>query len=183
MEEALDIKSPADLEAAGTAAYQQGDYPTAAREFAAAAEGYRTAGDDVKAAIMANNSSVAYLQAGQPEAAYQSVDWTIAIFRREKDERLEAMALGNRAAALEALEDFEAAIADYEQSAEILKRIGEDDLRLDVMKSLSALQLRTGRSFQAVATMQAGLDGLSKPGFKDRLVRRLLQLPERLMRR
>jgi len=50
---------------------------------------------------------------------------------------------------------------------------------LDVMKSLSGLQLRTGSSLEALATMQSGVESIEKPKMKHRLLKRLLKLPAR----
>ena len=181
MDKTFDTKTPQQLEAEGGSAYHVGNHAEAAGFFSAAEEGYRALGDELKAAEMANNCSVAWLQANQVQEAYQAVQDTVDVFRTAQDKKRLAMALGNRAAALEALENLEQALTDYEESADILKEIGEHDLRLDVMKSISALQLRTGRSLQAVATMQAGVDGVEKPNLKHRLLKRILNFPSKFM--
>ena len=90
------------------------------------------------------------------------------------------MAIGNQAAALEALGRLEEAAANYERSAELLKGIGEDQLRATVMQSLSTLQLKMGRQLEALATMSAGLGGLKHPSPKQRIVKKLLQAPFKL---
>jgi tetratricopeptide (TPR) repeat protein len=179
----VDTKTPQQLETEGGNLYRQGDFVEAANSFAAAQEGFGATGDTFKSADMANNRSVALLQANQGQAAFDAVKDTVDLFRQAADERRLAMALGNRAAALEALKEFEQAISDYEESAIILKKIGEHDLRLDVMKSLSGLQLRTGRSMEALATMQSGVEGVEKPKLTHRLLKRLLKFPSRFMGR
>jgi tetratricopeptide (TPR) repeat protein len=181
MENSYNAKTPPQLEKDGGVAYQRGEYKEAARIFAAAEGGYKLKGDIQKSAEMANNRCVALLRANQAEAALEAVDDTIEIFRSGHDERLLAMALGNRASAYEALRRYSEAFIDYEASAEILKEIGEQDLRLNVMKSLSALQLRSGRSLEALATMQAGVNGVDKPGLTHRLIKKLLKMPGRLL--
>ena len=183
MKNSLDAITPQQLEAEGNTAYQQGDFSKAAASFAAAQESYIIMGDELKSAEMANNRCVVLLQADEPQAALESVEGTIDVFRQAEDDRRHAMALGNRASALEALGKFDEAITDYQESADLLKKIGADDLRMDVAKSLSALQLKTGRSLEALATMQAGVEGVKKPDLKQRLLKRLLALPGRLMGR
>jgi len=179
----LDTITPQQLEAEGSAAYRQGDFSKAAASFAAAQGGYETAGDELKSAEMANNRCVALLKADEPQAALEAVEGTIAVFRLAGDDRRHAMALGNRASALEALGESQAAMADFQESADLLKKVGADDLRMDVVKSLSALQLKTGHPIEALATMQAGVQGISKPNLKQRLLERLVSLPGRLMGR
>ena len=97
------------------------------------------------------------------------------------DLRRQAFALGNRAAALEALGHLDDAAQDYENSANILKDIGEHELRADVLQSLSAIQLRTRKPLQALATMRAGIDNVEHPTLKQRLLKRLLNIPFRFL--
>ena len=161
----------------GKSAYQQGDFIAAARAFDAAADSYSISGNVLNAAEMRNNSSVAYLQAGEVQAALRAVEGTPAIFATAGDIRRQGMALGNLGAALEAMNRLDEAAKAYSQSAELLESIGENDLRAFVMKSLSALQMRSGRHIEALATMQAGLDGIEHPKPQQRLLKRLLKVP------
>lgn len=183
MQAPIETKTPQDLAAEGGKLYKNGEYVSAASAFAAAENAYQLQGDLLKAAEMANNCSVALLQAGEAQAALHAVADTVEIFASHNDELHQAMAYGNRAAALEALEQYEDAIQDYAVSAELLKKVNADELRLDVMKSLSALQLKTGRSLEALTTMQAGVDGLKKPKMRYRILQRLLDMPAKLMKR
>jgi tetratricopeptide (TPR) repeat protein len=161
----------------GKSAYQRGEYLEAAKTFEAARQAYTTMEDKLDAAEMANNASVAYLKAGEAEAALAVVEGTAEIFAEANDLRRHGMALGNQAAALEALEKDEEAMAFYEQSAELLSQAGEDQLRASVMQSLSMLQFQKGRQLQALVTMQAGLEGVKRPNPKQSLLKKLLNIP------
>lgn len=165
----------------GKAAYQRGDFVAAAKAFEVAVQGYKAAGDELDAAEMANNCSVAFLQAGEAEPALQAVEGTVEVFAAAGDTRRQGMAVGNRAAALEALGRLDEAAQGYQESADLLEQAGDDEARASVMKSLSALQLRTGHQLQALATMQAGLEGVKKPTFQQRFLKRLLRIPYQLM--
>lgn len=178
MDEAL---NPKQLSKEGQSAYKRGDHLAAARAFEAASQAYMAVQDSLNAAEMANNSSVAFLQAGDAQAALQIVEGTPEVFRLAGDIRRQAMAIGNQAAALEALNHLEEAIEAYQQSADLLKQAGEDQLRLNVMQSLSALQLRTGRQLEALASMKVGLDSAEKLSGKQRLIRKLLNIPFQMM--
>ena len=177
-----DALSPGRLSKEGSSAYQRGDYLAAARAFEAASQSYAASGDALQSAELANNCSVAYLQAGEAAAALSTVEGTPAIFAAAGDIRRQALALGNLAAALEAQSRLDEAADVYQQSADLLQQAGEYTLRVDVMRSLSALQLRTGRQLEALATMQAGLEGVKHPSPKQRVLKKLLQVPFRLMR-
>ncbi len=186
MHQSVEPISPQILEAEGKTAYENGDYLKAESSFAAAQAGYIAQGDHLMAAEMANNRCVVILQMDDPnaaKAALEVVDGTVAVFKDAGDQSRQALALGNRASALEAIGDLDQAIVDYEESARIFKEIGAEDLRMDVVKSLSSLQLKTGRSLEALATMQAGVNGIQKPNLSQRLLKRLLSLPGRLIGR
>jgi tetratricopeptide (TPR) repeat protein len=97
--------------------------------------------------------------------------------------RRQGLALGNLAAALEANGRLEEAVELYQQSADVLKQAGEDQLRANVMQSLSAVQLRTGRQLEALASMSAGLEDIKHPNPKQSILKRLLRIPFRMLDR
>ncbi len=163
------------------AAYNKGKYLEAGRAFEAAATSFQAEGDALSAAEMLNNASVSYLQAGETELAIQTVAGTDDIFASAGDIKRQGIALGNLGAALEAEGRNDEAIVSYEKSAELLKKAGEGEFRANVMQSLSQLQLKTGRQFEALATMESGLDGLERPSAKQRFLKRLLKLPYKYM--
>ncbi len=166
----------------GKLAYQRGDYENAARAFQAASHGYESSQDALNAAEMANNASVAYLKAGDAQSALQAVEGTAGIFAAEGDTRRQAMALGNLGAALEGAHRYREAEEAYQQSADLLKQVGEDKLRLNVMQSLSTLQLRSGKHLQALSSLQAGLEDVDRPSPKQRMLKKLLGVPFKLMK-
>ena len=172
---------PEQLVAEGKDAYSRGDFLAAARSFTAASESYLAAGEALKAAEIANNASVAYLKAGDTQASLQAVEGTPQIFAEAKDLRRQGMALGNQAAALEANNRLDEAADLYQLSADVLKQAGEDQLRANVLQSLSALQLRTGRQLEALASMSAGLEDIKHPNPKQSLLKRLLRIPFRMI--
>ena len=178
-----DTVSPDKLTKEGKSAYQNGDYLTAAQEFEAAQQGYLSQGDKLTAAELANNRSVAYLQAGDGQAALKAVEGTAAIFAEAGDLRRQGMALGNLASALEAVDRIDEAAEAYLQSASVLEKAGEDQLRANVMHSLSMLQFRSGKQLQALASMQSGLEGVKRPSPKQSLLKKLLGIPVDMLTR
>ena len=175
--------TPGELTTAGKTAFEGDDFLEAAGSFHAAAEGYRWAGDLLSAAEEDNNHSVALLQAGDAQGALEAVQGTASIFAAEGDLRRQAMALGNQAAAYEALNQLDKAEELYRNSADLLKQLGEDQLHATVMRSISELQLRSGRHLEAVASMQSGLEGIKKPKPIQRVLKKLLQMPYKLINR
>lgn len=161
----------------GKKAYEHGEYLAAAQAFVAAREAYIASGQSLDAAEMANNASVAYLQAEDGQAALEVVEGTDQTFAQAGDLRRHGMALGNRAAALEALDRDEEAIQTYFEAAKVLEQAGEDQLRASTMQSLSMLQFQMGRQLQALASMHSGIEGVKRPTPKQIFLKRLLNIP------
>ncbi len=164
-------------------AYQDEDYSQAAELYRSAQKEYAAALDPLSAAEMANNCSVALLKSGDARGALQAVEGTDAVFSQANDTKRQAMALANKAAALDALKKYPEALELYEQSSDLLKQIGESELRAYVLKSISSVQLRQGKQLEAIASMQASLENKPDPGVKDRFVKRLISQVFKLLSR
>ncbi len=178
-----EILDPRELIKAARSAYEDGDYFEAARLFKAAQESYELGANPIQAAEMANNGCVAFLQAGEPRAALLALEGIESVFEQAGDIQRLAMTWGNRGMALEAMKQFDLALEAYRRAADLFLQIGENELYTTTMQSLSALQLRNKRPLEAIATMQAGLDRVDKPGVRQRLLKRLLDIPFRLLNR
>ena len=96
--------------------FERSEFEAAANAFQAAADGFNLAEDPLNAAEMNNNCSVALLQDGDAHGALAAVRGTAEIFAAAQAVREQALALGNEAAALQALEKFEAAESLYRES-------------------------------------------------------------------
>lgn len=169
--------TPEQLKIEAERAYKSKDYLRAAQSFSAAADGYTHTADEIQAAEMLNNASVAYLQDDQPDLALNSAMHTDQVFVAAGDARRQAIALGNQAAAYEALGQLESAVQAYQESADLLKDAGDRELRPTVMQSLSAVQLRLGQQMDALVTMQSGLEAIEKPSLKQKLIKKILRSP------
>jgi tetratricopeptide (TPR) repeat protein len=154
--------------------YESGDFSAAGGVFADAAAAYKAAGDNLMAAEMMNNQSVALLRAKQPQAALDAAKGTEAVFAQASDFRRLGMCHANQASALEALKRFKDAIAAYEKAGEALETAGEDQLRVQVMQLLSTLYLRRGQFLNAVIALQSGLAGVKDPTPRQRLMKKFL---------
>lgn len=178
-----ELLNPDRMAAKAQSFFDDGQYDKAAQLFKAMDGSFKTSGDHLSAAEMANNQSVALLQAGDAQSALNVLDGRESVFERAGDIRRLAMTWGNRGSALDALNKSEEAIEAYTNSAELFKQIGENELFLTTMRSLSELQLRSRRPIEAVTTMQIGLLSIEKPSFGQRLLKRLFDIPFRLMNR
>ncbi len=161
----------------GKSCYQRGEYLEAAKLFEAARQAYLAKKDTLGAGEMANNASVAFLLAENAELALAALEGIAEIFAQAGDLRRQGMTLGNMAAALEALDRDNEAAEVYLKSANILGQTGEDQLRANVMQSLSMLQFKNGRQLQALASFKDGLDGVKKPTPKQTFLKKLIRIP------
>lgn len=164
-------------------AFRAGNFSEAADLYKQAAEVNMAHEDAPQAAENMNNRSVALLQAGDAAGALQAAQGTEQVFAQAGDLRRQGLALGNQAAALDALGRLDEALERYRQSSDLLKQVGDKESRAVVLKSISVLQIRTGKHLEAVATMDAALDNQPKPSFKERLLKKLLDIPFKIMGR
>jgi tetratricopeptide (TPR) repeat protein len=175
-------RTPAQLAEEGQTSYRMRDFTSAAKAFLAAEEGYRAAGNVILTAEMANNLSVTYLQEGKAEQALEAVGETAEFFSQQGDLKRQALALGNRAAALQALNRLDEAIRAYEQSSELLKALGDFELRMYVMQNLSKLYMHKRRPLEALVIYQAGIENYPSKSLKTRILRTLLRVPLKFLK-
>lgn len=163
----------------GKQAFEAGQYEPAVSKFEAASDGYASLNDKVNAAEMKNNVSVALLKLGRGQAALDAALGTDQVFAQANDLKRQGMALGNQAAALEALKRWDEALAAYDRSAEVLAQAGEGDLRSLVLKSAAAVKLRRGKVSESAFKMIGSLEAKDKPSIFERLLKSLLRFVQR----
>jgi tetratricopeptide (TPR) repeat protein len=178
----MDILEPQQLAQEAQAEYSKGNYLSAANLFKAAADGFSSNKDELSAAEMTNNQSVALLQAGDAKSALELAMGTDLIFASKGDVKRQAMAIGNQAAALEKLGQPDKAIESYRKSGELFATIGEFELRAYVYQAISALQLKRGRYLEAYAIMRAGVMEVKEPNLTQRLLKSLMDVPFRFLK-
>ena len=95
---------------------------------------------------MKNNLSVALLQAGNAQAAYEPPQAQTKFSPGQSDLKRQAMAFGNQAAALEALKKLDQALEAYERSAALFAEAGETEMRSMVLQSAASDQITTWKN-------------------------------------
>lgn len=167
---------PTELADQGKSAFQGRRFEEAADLFEQSAKGFALKQDGLMDAEMRNNRSVALLQAGKAQQALDAVGSTDQYFAQAGDIKREAMALGNQAAALDALHRFEEAIQKYEYSAELFGRVNEGDLRAMVLKSAAAIKLKTGNLTASAFKMISSVEAKEKPSLFERFLKFITRL-------
>jgi tetratricopeptide (TPR) repeat protein len=167
---------PQQLAEQGKQAFAAKEFDQAASFFTEAASAFETLGDTLNAAEMKNNLSVALLQSGNAKAAYDAAAGTDEIFARLGDVKLQAMAFGNQAVALEALKKLDQALEAYERSAALFAEAGESEMRSIVLQSAAALKLRRGKMVDSAISMIGSVESTQKPNLLQRFLRFLIRI-------
>jgi tetratricopeptide (TPR) repeat protein len=159
----------------GKQAFKNKKFDEAAELFNQAAEGYALSRDSLMSAEMKNNVSVALLQAGKPQESLAAALNTDQVFAEATDIKRQGMALGNQAAALEALNRYDEATEKYDLAAQLFDQAGEGDLRAMVMKSSAAIKLKRGKVTDSAFKMMGSLDAKDNPSFFERILKYFLR--------
>jgi tetratricopeptide (TPR) repeat protein len=166
---------PDKLAEQGKQAFKNKKFEEAAELFSQAAEGYALNRSGLMSAEMQNNKSVALLQAGKWQESLSAALGTDQVFAEAKDVKHQGMALGNQAAALEALNRYDEAIEKYDLAAQLFNQAGEGDLRALVMKSSAAIKLKTGKLTDSAFKMMGSVEAKDHPSFFERILKFFLR--------
>ena len=167
---------PQQLAEQGKQAFAAKQFDQAASFFTEAASAYEALDDPLNAAEMKNNLSVALLQAGNAQAAYDAAAGTDEIFAQADDLKRQAMAYGNQAAALEALKKFDQALEAYEKSAALFADAGETEMRSMVLQSAATIELRRGKVTDSALSMIGSVESTKKPNLLQRFLKLILRI-------
>jgi tetratricopeptide (TPR) repeat protein len=154
--------------------FESGDFAAAGDAFADAAKAFEVSGDQLMAAEMKNNRSVALLKDKKTQAALETILGTEEVFQQAGDDRRLGMALANQGAAFQALKRFDEAIQSYRLAITALERAGEDALKYKVVQLQSALYLSRFKILDAVISLQSGLVTLKNPTPMQRFMKKML---------
>ena len=156
--------------------YEQGNYSTAAEMFSQAAKAYAASKDELNAAEMKNNQSVALLQAGKAKEAFEATDGTEAIFEQAGDLKRQGVAVANRAAAFEGMKKWKEALVEYDRAASLLEQAGEGDMHSLVRKSAANLNLKLGRMTDSQMDVLDSIRLAEKPTLTQRILKFLIRI-------
>ena len=165
----------------GKSLYQAKKYLPAAEAFSQAAEAYDVLGKTLLAVEMRNNQCVSLLLAKKPQKALEVVQGTSSLFIEAGKIKEAGMALANEATALKDLGENELALEAFTRAGDLFQSGGEEDLYLQTMQSVSGLKLRSRNLTGALFSMQKGLEGIEKPTWRQKLLKKLMDIPDNLL--
>jgi tetratricopeptide (TPR) repeat protein len=172
----VDTVNPATLAEQGKQEYEQQNYLAAAERFAQAAQAYTLMKDELNAAEMKNNQSVALLQVGKAKEALQATEGTEEIFQKANDVKRQGIAVSNRAAALEGMKKWQEALAEYDRAASLFEQIGEGDMHSIVRKAAANINLKRGRIVDSQMDVYDSLRLVEKPTLTQRFMKFLIRI-------
>jgi tetratricopeptide (TPR) repeat protein len=174
-------ESADDYAEQGKKAYKAGDFQKAAALFLKAEEAYKSVKKPLLAAELANNRSVALLQAGDATNALAVCQETDKVFASAGDILREGLALGNQAAALKELGKKKESLKLFRQSAARLEKAGDKENLAIVHKTIAALEMESGDNLGAMSAMLDALRSTEKLTWRQKFLRWLFSLVSRLM--
>jgi tetratricopeptide (TPR) repeat protein len=172
----VDQPNPSSLADQGKQDYEKGKYLAAADLFSQAAQAYASVQDELNAAEMKNNQSVALLQAGKAREALQATDGTEEIFQKAGDLKRQGISISNRAAALEGLKRWDEALSEYDRAASLFEEIGEGDMHSIVRKATANINLKRGRITNTQMDVYDSLRLVEKPTLTQRFMKFLMRV-------
>jgi tetratricopeptide (TPR) repeat protein len=170
------VLNPIALAEDGKKEYEKGKFLTAADLFSQAAQAYTSTKDELNAAEMLNNQSVALLQAGKAKEALQATEGTEDIFLKAGDIKRQGVAVSNRAAALEGLKKWKEALAEYDRAALLFEQIGEGDMHSIVRKAAANINLKRGHITDSQIDVYDSLRLVEKPTLTQRILKFLIRI-------
>lgn len=168
--------NPLTLAEDGKKEYQKGNFKAAAGLFSRAGQAYAAVSDELNAAEMKNNESVALLQAGKAREALDATAGTEEIFQKAGDIKRQGIAVSNRAAALEGMKKWQEALAEYDRAASLFEQAGEGDMHSIVRKAAANLNLKRGRITDSQMDVYDSMRLVEKPTFTQRIMKFLMRI-------
>jgi len=155
--------------------YAKGKYGVAANLFSQVVQAYENSNDELNAAEMKNNQSVALLKAGKAEEALRVTEGTEEIFQKAGDLKRQGIAIANRAAALDGLKKLNEAVTEYNRAADIFEAAGEGDMHSIVRKATADIFLKRGYISNTQMDVLDSLRLVEKPTLTQRILKLMMR--------
>jgi len=171
------------LKEQGIRMFRFGEYEEATEIFQDAYALYEELGDDRGRAEMLNNLGAVHTQEEQWDKATQAFNDAMAAFESLEDLDGQAQTLGNLGTMYRYRGDTEAAVQHLKQAADLFHETGDRGKEAATLRLLSRIRLGQARWLEALHFYDLGLACAQPPGIKERLLRRLLQVPFSMLSR
>lgn len=169
-----------ELQDRGTKLYMQRDYEAAAQLFQQALDAYKTESKPDMVAEMQVNIGLVHRALGENQQALDIMQLALHTFQEMQDELRTAQVLGNMGGVYSALGDKEQSYNCYRQAADIFQDLGEKEMYGETLLAMADLQVSERKFMQGAATYEVGLEQLSNLTGRQKLMKRLLGIRNRL---
>jgi tetratricopeptide (TPR) repeat protein len=170
-----------ELKAEGKRLYEEGLYEESITKYEQAREAFLAEENEVEAAEMVNNLGVLYRLQHDWDDALAALEEARSIFVGLGDRSREAQTLGNMSAVYAGLGKREKARECLRQAADVFAELGDKERQSEVLLELGTQMWKAGDRQAGLATYESGLQMTPKPTIKQKTLRGLLRMRNRLL--
>lgn len=167
----------------GIKLFRFGEYDEAATQFGEAYNLYEELGNARGQGEMLNNLGAIHTQEGRWNEAVGAFNDAKAIFESLEDQDGLAQTLGNLGSMYRHQGEKETAVGHLKEAANLFHEIGDREKEAATLSVLSRIRLGQARWFEALHFYDLSLACSEPPGLKERILRRLIQIPLNMLTR
>jgi tetratricopeptide (TPR) repeat protein len=171
------------LKEQGLKMFRFGEYEEAAESFEKARDLYKTIGDQTGEAEMLNNLGAVHTHEERWKEAREAFEKAAEIFVASGDEDGHAQTLGNLGTMYRYQGDSDTAVAYLKQAIELFHEAGDAPKEAATLGLISRIRLGQAKWLEALHFYDLSLACVQPPGVKQRILRRLTQVPFGLLSR
>lgn len=171
------------LKEQGIRMFRLGEYEEAAETFQKARESYQKLGDQKGQAEMLNNLGAVYTQEERWSEAAEAFEKAQQIFEALDDTGGRALTLGNLGSMYRHQGDHETAVTHLKQAIDLFHQAGDPQKEAATLRLVSRIRLGQARWLEALHFYDLSLACVQPAGLKERVLRRLLQIPFSILSR
>lgn len=176
-----ETKTAQETKEEGMRLFHEGLYDEAAAKFEHAREMFAAAGDEIEKAETINNLGVVYRRQDKWDEAIAALEEAKATFAKLGDRNREAQALGNLGGLYADKDERDKAKACLREAADAFAELGDKEHQGETLLALGVQLWKTGDRSGGLATYEAGLQMLPRPTVKQKTMRNLLRMRNRLL--
>jgi len=169
-----------ELKEQGVQHYVQRDYEQAVEIFRQAAAAYEDDGVADMVAEMQVNLGLALHSLDEHDEALEQMNMARAVFEQMNDSHRLAQVLGNMARVYARTGNSEQAITNYREASAIFLELDDEENYGQTVLAIADLQFRSGQLMKAASTYEVGLDYVKNPNARQRIMKGLLGLRNRI---
>jgi tetratricopeptide (TPR) repeat protein len=174
-------KTAQEVKEEGMRLFHEGLYDEATAKFEQAREMFAASGDEIEKAETVNNLGVVYRKQDKWDEAIAALEEARATFVKLGDHNREAQTLGNLGGLYADKNERDTAKECLRQAADAFAELGDKEHQGETLLALGVQLWKTGDRSGGLATYEAGLQVLPKPTVRQKTVRNLLRMRNRLV--